>query len=208
MKILIIGATGQTGRCVIQSALDAGHEVTAFARHTESLNELDDQIEIITGDAISTPELEKAMTGKDAVISTLGRGKSTRAHNLFTRAAVSIVNAANHTEVKRLIWMSSFGVGETFKDANVAQKVAYSTMLRNIYTNKADAERIIRLSHLNWTIVYPSALTNGNLTGEYQIGEHLRMSGAPRISRADVADCMINLLKDDEWIHRGIEITN
>lgn len=207
MKILIIGATGLTGRRTIESALKLGDTVTAFARHTESLNDIKDKINIITGDAILTAELEKAMVGQDAVISTLGRGGSIHAHNLFTRAAVSIVNSCNHTAVPRLVWLSSFGVGETFKDASATQKIAYKTFLRNIYDNKKASEQIIHASKLNWTIVYPSTLTNGQARGKYKVDDHIKMHGLPMISRSDVADFLCNAAHDDKWIHRNPIIT-
>ncbi|WP_125713856.1 NAD(P)-dependent oxidoreductase [Companilactobacillus kedongensis] len=208
MKLLIIGATGPTGRKVIESALDLGDTVTAFARHTESLNDIKDKINIIPGDAILTADLEKAMIGQDAVISTLGRGGSIHAHNLFTRAAVSVVNSCNHTEVPRLIWLSSFGVGDTFKDATPTQKIAYRTFLRNIYANKKASEQIIHASKLNWTIVYPSALTNGSAKGKFKADDHIKMHGIPMISRSDVADFLCTAAHDDKWIHRNAVITD
>ncbi|MFD1417933.1 NAD(P)-dependent oxidoreductase [Companilactobacillus keshanensis] len=208
MKLLIIGATGPTGRKVIESALELGDTVTAFARHTESLNDINDKINIIPGDAILTADLEKAMIGQDAVISTLGRGGSIHAHNLFTRAAVSIVNSCNHTEVPRLIWLSSFGVGDTFQDATATQKIAYRTFLRNIYANKKASEQIIHASKLNWTIVYPSALTNGSAKGKFKADDHIKMHGIPMISRGDVADFLCAAAHDDKWIHRNAVITD
>ncbi|MFC6323525.1 NAD(P)-dependent oxidoreductase [Companilactobacillus baiquanensis] len=208
MKILIIGATGPTGRKTIESALDLGDTVTAFARHTESLNDIKDKINIISGDAILTSDLEKAMIGQDAVISTLGRGGSMQSHNLFTRAAVSIVNSCNHTQVPRLIWLSSFGVGETYKDATATQKIVYKTFLRNIYANKKASERIIHASKLNWTVVYPSTLTNGQAKGKYNIDEHIKMHGLPSISREDVADFLCAAAHDNKWIRRNAVITD
>lgn len=208
MKILIIGATGLMGRQVIESALRSGDTVTAFARHTESLNDIKDKINVISGDAILTTDLEKAMVGQDVVVSTLGRGNSLHAHNLFTRAAVSIVNSCNHTKVPRLIWLSSFGVGKTFEDATTTQKIAYKIFLRNIYANKKNSEKIIHASKLKWTIVYPSTLTNGKAKGTYQVSEHVKMHGLPRISRSDVADFICDTAHNDKWICQNAIITD
>ncbi|GFR37312.1 hypothetical protein PRECH8_06080 [Insulibacter thermoxylanivorax] len=50
---------------------------------------------------------------------------------MFTRAADAVIQAAKRTGVNRLVWMSSFGVGDTIQDAALVQKFMYKTLLRN-----------------------------------------------------------------------------
>lgn len=207
MKLLILGGTGPTGRQVVNEALEAGDTVTVLARRPEALDSLTDRVTVSAGDATSAADVAKARAGQDAVISALGRSTSIRADDLFTRAATAVVDAAKQTGVSRLVWLSSFGVGDTFESATPVQKVMYSTLLRNIYANKADSETTIRASGLDWTIVYPTALTNGPARGTYRVDDHLQMSGASRISRADVAAFMHHAAHDPAWIHRDAVIT-
>ena len=206
-KILIIGATGPTGRHVLDLALKSGDTVTVLARRPEALEDVKDNITVIAGDATSREDVAKAMQGQEAVIATLGTGGSLRVNGLFTRAAEAVVHAAKQAGVSRLVWLSSFGVGETFRDASLLQKIMYRTLLRDLYENKEASEKIIRESGLDWTIVYPTGLTNGPATGRYRTDDRIRMKGFPRISLADVADFLYKAVRDDAWIRRNAVIT-
>lgn len=208
MKLLVLGATGPTGRHVVDLALDAGDTVTVLARRPEALDERAGRVDVVAGDATSHDDVAKAVSGQDVVISALGRSTSVRADDLFTRAAAAVLGAAAEQGVSRLVWLSSFGVGDTYRSASVTQKVMYRTFLRNIYANKELAEKVIRASRLDWTLVYPTMLTKGPATGRYRVGERLPMKGNPTISRADVADFLFKAARAPEWIHRDAVITD
>ncbi|MFF7550582.1 NAD(P)-dependent oxidoreductase [Streptomyces canus] len=208
MNLLILGATGPTGRHVVDMALQSGDTVTVLARRPEALEDLADHVTVVGGDATSHHDVVKAMIGQDVVISALGRRASVRADDLFARAAAAVIGAAEEVGVSRLVWLSSFGVGDTFRSASAAQKVIYRTLLRNIYANKEISERAIRSSVLDWTLVYPTMLTKGPAKGSYLVGERLPMKGNPTISRADVADFMYKAAQSPEWIHRDAVITD
>ncbi|MDX2936156.1 NAD(P)-dependent oxidoreductase [Streptomyces ipomoeae] len=208
MNLLILGATGPTGRHVVDLALQAGDTVTVLARRPEALKDLAGQVTVVAGDATSHHDVAKAMIGQDVVISALGRSTSIRADDLFTHAAAAVIGAAKEVGVSRLVWLSSFGVGDTYRSASAAQKVMYSTFLRNVYANKELSEKAIRSSGLDWTLVYPTMLTKGPAKGTYLVGERLPMKGNPSISRADVADFMYKAAHSPEWIHRDAVITD
>src|SRR5438270_789495 len=87
--------------------------------------------------------------------------------------------------------LGAVGVGESAPHATGVARLAFGTILRQVGKDKARAEEAVRASDLEWTVVYPPALTNGRATGDYRHGESLKLSGAPRISRADVADFML-----------------
>jgi len=208
VNLLILGATGPTGRHVLELALKAGHTITVLARRPEALDDVKDRITVIAGDATHRDDVAKAIRGRDAVISALGTSKSLRANGLFTRAAEAVVQAARQHGVTRLVWLSSFGVGDTFRDASLLQKVMYRTLLRDIYRDKEAAETILRESGLDWTIVYPTGLTNGPAKGAYRAEARIAMKGFPTISRADVADFLLRAVRDDGWLRRHAVITD
>ncbi|MFC8665203.1 NAD(P)-dependent oxidoreductase [Streptomyces sp. NPDC057199] len=208
MNILILGATGPTGRHVLDLAIAAGDTVTVLARRPEALADLAGRVTVIAGDATSHEDVAKAMIGQDAVISALGRSTSVRADDLFTRATAAVIGAAEEQGVSRLVWLSSFGVGDTYKSASALQKLMYRTFLRNIYANKELSENAIRSSGLDWTLVYPTLLTKGPAEGTYLAGDRLPMKGNPKISRADVAAFMHKAAHGTEWIGRDAVITD
>ncbi|MDX3798603.1 NAD(P)-binding oxidoreductase [Streptomyces sp. AK04-3B] len=208
MKLLILGATGPTGRHVVDLAVRSGDSVTAFVRNPAALGDLAEQVTTVTGDATSHRDLAAAAAGHDAIVSALGRGSSVRADGLFTRASEAVIGAATEAGVARLVWLSSFGVGHTFGWSSGAQKLIYGTLLRSIYADKAIADESIRSSGLDWTVVYPTRLTHGPARGIYRADDRLPMKGNPTISRADVAAFMHTAAQGGEWIHRTAVISD
>ncbi|MGC0340009.1 NAD(P)-dependent oxidoreductase [Streptomyces sp. SLBN-8D4] len=208
MKLLILGATGPTGRHVVDLAVRSGDSVTAFVRNPGALGDLAERVTPVTGDATSHRDLAAAAAGHDAIVSALGRGNSVRADGLFTRASVAVIGAAREVGVSRLVWLSSFGVGDTFGWSSSAQKLIYGTLLRSIYADKAIADESIRSSGLDWTVVYPTRLTHGPARGTYRADDRLPMKGNPTISRADVAAFMHRAAHGREWINRTAVISD
>ena len=208
MKLLILGATGPTGRLVVERALRAGDTCTVFVRNPAKLGDLAGQVTVVTGDATSPSDVAAAVPGHDAVISALGQGRSLTSGGLYARAAAAVIAAAKQSNVSRLVWMSSFGVGDTLRSASLNQKLMYRTMLRPVYADKAAADERIRASGLDWTLIYPTALTNGPAKHAYRVGERLSMKGIRTISRADVAAFMVDAAHESEWVGRDAVITD
>ena len=110
MKVLIVGATGNTGRLVTPRLLAEGHDVTAFARQPAKLTAAVDRLRLVQGDVRDPPSLESAVMGQDAVIATFGPrtlGK-TDVQEVFMR---NLVAAMEHCDVRRLVNLSAWGSG-------------------------------------------------------------------------------------------------
>jgi putative NADH-flavin reductase len=180
---------------VVAQAREEGHEVTAFARETH-------------GDATDPAAVARVIPGHDAVISALGRGATFRSAGLMQRAMGTIVPAMGRAGVRRIVLMSSFGVGDSIRDAPLIPRLMYRVLLRDIYADKKLAEDHLRSSSLDWTIVYPVRLTDGPRTSRYRVGERLDLSGMPTISRADVADFMLKELKSRAYVRKTAVISN
>lgn len=207
-RILILGATGGTGRQLVDQALEQEHEVTAFVRDPAKLPVRHDRLRVVTGDVTAEgPALVDAMRGKDAVISALGTGQSLAPHALMEQAAPRIVAAMEAAGVKRIVWMSAFGVGDTFDEVPVLPRVFMRTLLARIYADKAAGEKVLKGSPLAWTVVYPTGLTNGPRTENFRFGEHLPMHGFPTVSRADVAEFLIEEVDDDQYVRKGVFVS-
>jgi len=202
VKILVFGATGPSGRQLVQQALGQGHEITAFARNPVALS-ADRRVRIVAGDTTRDAEMiTAAMRGQDAVISTLGRRNTLRSDGLIARSMHLIVPAMEQACVRRLVVMSAFGVGESRRDAPLIPRIMYRVLLSGIFADKKAGEDEIRRSSLDWTIVYPVLLTDGPLTGSYRVGEHVELRGMPKISRADVAHFMLAEMKNRAFLRK------
>ena len=202
MKILILGSTGDTGQELVKQALSQRHEVTALVRNVSKLRIHNDKLSIVTGDVMDRNILMKAVEGKEAVLSALGTGKSLKSRNLISNAVSLLIPIMTEQNVRRLIFLSAFGVGDTLKQASLIQRIAFGLFLKNIYADKVKGDEQIKMSSLDWTLVYPVLLTNKPYSGKYRAGEKFQMKGMPKISRADVAHFMLRQLTDDAYLKK------
>jgi putative NADH-flavin reductase len=207
MKLLILGATGGTGKQIVAQALEAGHNVTALARPGATPGPADPRLRLIGGDLQNVTALAGAMRGQDAVISAIGRGYSFKSEHLIERTVPVILAAMQAAGVRRLLFTSAVGVGPSFADAPLMPRLFFRTLLRGIYADKLIGDQLIRSSDLDWTIVQPSQMTDGPLTRTYRSGQRLTMSGMPRISRADVAHFLLQVAGEPAAIRKTLLVS-
>ncbi len=112
-KITVFGATGGTGKQVVEQALASGYEVVAYARNPSKLTIKDEHLLTIQGELSDATSVESAFAGADAVLSTLGpRGGSK--NKPLTQGIQNIIAAMKKQGVRRLIITSTLSA----KDAN------------------------------------------------------------------------------------------
>ena len=197
MKLLILGATGGTGRALLEQARARDHDVTAFVRSPQKLGGLSEGITVLRGDPMNPAELRAALPGHDAVLSALGApgpGRTTVLQG-SGRATVQAMQAAG---TRRLLIVS---VAALFEDAGFIPALFRKTILRNIVKDAAAMERAVTSSDLDWTIARPPRLTNGRLTRRYRVADGRLPRGRVWVSRADVADFLLTELEDRRHIH-------
>jgi putative NADH-flavin reductase len=207
-KVLILGATGGTGQRLVAAALQRGHLVTAFVRDSRPMALTSDRLRVLTGDVTGDDlALATAMRDQDVVISALGAGKSFKSHGVIAQGMPRIVRAMENEGVRRLIFTSAFGVGETYRDVPLLPRLFIRLLLQDIYRDKEAGEAILRASGLDWTLVYPAGLVDAPATGRYRTGERLALRGFPRIARADVADFLLAQIEDTTFVRKGVLIS-
>ena len=208
-RLLLLGATHGTGLHVLKQALARGHQVTALVRDPARLTVTSDHLRVLTGDVTADDTaLSTAMQGQDVVISTIGRGLSFKSNGLMAAATPRIVRAMEARGVRRLIFTSGFGVGETWRDTPFLARLFAATLLRGIYADKTAGEVHIRRSALDWTLVYPVGLNDKPATSAYRAGARLALSGFPTMPRADVADFLLSQIDDTNFIRKGVLVAS
>ena len=203
MKVVILGATGGTGRELVKQALELGHDVTAFVRDPLKLKIEHEKLSVVQGNMLDPSTLETAVVGQDAVMSALGSpglGKSTD----LSEGTANIIRVMDNAGVKRLIFESTVGIDDSRNHAPwIARKFFFPVVLKNVFADKEIQERYIKASDLDWTIVRPAKLTNGSRTGKYRHGDEINETAVSKtISRADTAEFMLKQLTDDSFVRR------
>ena len=208
MKLVVFGASGGTGQEIIKQALEQGHDVTAFVRDPKKLTIKNSRLHIIEGDVLNDQSaIARAITGRDAIISSLGRANSLKSNGLIAGSLAAIVPAAKKHDVRRLILISAFGVGDSSRNAPLVPRLMYRLLLGDIYRDKKAGEDIVKASDLDWTIVHPVMLTTGPKTETYRSGERFNLKGFPKISRADVAHFALAQLTDKTFLRKTAVIS-
>ena len=111
MKIAVVGATGATGRRVVQHSLAQGHVVTAVARHPERLSSAD-RLSLVRGDVLYPGGLTGALDGVEAVISCIGPEKNLSPGTLMSVGVASILTECKRANVRRFILQSGIGLSD------------------------------------------------------------------------------------------------
>jgi putative NADH-flavin reductase len=213
MNIVVFGANGPTGHLLTKQALASGHAVTAVTRHPETFPLRNTRLQVMGGDVFDLSSVEQAVAGQDAVLSTLGVPYSFKPITLYSQGMAHIVQAMNHSGVRRLVCVSSSATdpqtryhdtGGGFIFEKILKPIIINSIGRTMYADMQRMETLVRNSHLDWTIVRPSGLFETEAITRYQVAEaYIR---GRYTSRADLADCMLQQLTTDQYLHKAVAV--
>lgn len=201
MKVIVFGATGQTGKHVINALVKNGERVTAFARNPANVDTHDGAVVVITGDAREADAVARAIRGQDAVLSAFGP-RSLKKDDLQEVFMRNLIAGMEQAGVKRLIQLSAWGAGDSYPQASLLFKISRHTLLKYLYDDKNKAENLLSASSLDYTNVRPGRLENKPAKGMVRAaadGRGLSRSTA----RPDVAAFMVAQLNDASWIRKS-----
>lgn len=204
MHVLILGATGRTGRILLTEALSRGHRVTVLVSHKGALKIDPDLIEVYEGTPLNKFTLADAMRSCDAVLSALNISRISdfpwsklRTSKDFLSASMKhVIWAARDHHINRIIITTAWGVAETKKDIPFWFRwLIDNSNIRYPYRGHEQQEQLLKASGLNWTIVRPAALTDS----EEDKGITVTLQNTPKpslmISRRNVALFMLDVLE-------------
>ena len=202
MKVIVFGATGKTGRHVVTTALERGHQVTAFGRSVEHLEIDNDALGMFKGDVFDTEVVSEAMAEHDGAIVCLG-SSGLGDKTTLAKGTEVIVSAAVERGSDRLVVLSAAGVDASWSQIPWSSRLLFRTMLRNVFADHHEQEAIVKESPLDWTIVRAAVLKDDPPTG------HIASNTAKitKINRADVASCLVDQLESSDNSRQAISIT-
>jgi len=192
----VFGASGRTGRSVVEQALEQGHEVVAFVRDASGLPSSGQRIDLHEGDARDAEAVTEAIRGSDAVVSVLSLGDAADEpeHSDATR---TVVDAARTEGVRRIVVTANKDV---FGDDEVRDEFAAHARehRRNRETLKA--------SGLDWTILAAGRIEDDPPAGAYEASEDA-MPAKRTITPQDLAKAILDALSRDDWAGHIVGVT-
>jgi putative NADH-flavin reductase len=208
-KIIVFGATGGTGRLVVQQALQEGHRVTVVVRNPDSFTNRHDRLAILKSDVFQPHSFEKAVAGKDVVVCCLGIQKR-EPTTVYSEGVSNIIKAMETHSVKRIICLSAGAVIVPPKASYLTKffiKNILQKLFAHLYSDMLIMEKIVEATHLNYTIIRAPWLRDTRHTGKYRTAINEHLSNPTKISRADLADYIVTHLSDEKTFKAHIEIS-
>jgi len=197
MRVIVFGASGRTGKSIVEQALAAGHEVTAFVRDPHRLTSRAAGLTVAAGDVLDAAAVEAAMAGQDAVFIALGTGNDLGPTTVLSRGTAHVVRAMETHGIQRVICLLS---GWLFFES-------YPPMFRDITAEHERQLAMLRASQLDWVAVCPPQITDGSATGRCRIAVDALPAGGVQVSKADIADFMVSQLADDIYLGQAVGIS-
>jgi putative NADH-flavin reductase len=201
-RVLIVGATGGTGRQLVAQALDRGHEVTAFVRDPARLGIEHPRLRAVQGDVLDYASVEAAVRGQEAVVSALGHKRYFGPSRILSEGTRNLVRAMETHGVSRLVCQTSLCIGDSAGRMGLYYTfIVIPIVVPFYFWDKTRQERLIAASGVEWVIVRPALLTNGPARGTVRHGRRIgSFVLTKRVSRADVAAFMLDQLADDTYL--------
>jgi putative NADH-flavin reductase len=191
-KIIVVGAAGKSGSAIVTEALSRGVGVTAYVRSRAKAEGLPAAVAIVEGDGKDAAALAGALPGHDAVVVTSGG----RTETVSAEVAKAVVAAMKQAGIGRLIQYSAYGAN----DGKGLYRWVMHTLAGKVAADKIELETVLAASELDWTAVRPGVLTDGGKSGKMRAGTGVVLKGFPQISRADVAQFVLDELQAPKFI--------
>ena len=215
-KILVVGATGGSGRAAIAALTADGHHVTAFSRNAERLRSEDPKITTINGDVMNRADVDHAVAGQDVVVVTLGitenpirvqlLGPARTPLDVRSAGTSHIIDAMNAHGVDRLVVQSSYGIGPTQQHLRFVDRLFFASVVRKQMADTAIQDRMVRDSGLDWTLIQPVHLTDATESAPPMlstIGETREM----KVSRAAVGRAVSEVVADSALSYETVSVS-
>jgi putative NADH-flavin reductase len=205
MRLVVFGATGGTGREVVRQALDVGHEVTAVARRPSAMTIQHKRLKVLQGDVLAPETLPQAVRDQEAVVFTVGAADRSPT-KIYSVGVMNVLMAMHDANVHRLICVSASGLDPGVLLQKLIAKPLLWWIFKHGYTDMLHMEIIVRASGMDWTILHPPRLTNGERNGRYKVAVNKQLSNGWLLSRADLADYIVKHLHDPAIYRSMVEL--
>jgi len=204
MNILILGATGRVGSQIVTYALQDRHHVTVLVRTPEKIQINNENLTIIQGNVLNKDDIERAMNGIDVVISALNTDGTTT----LSESMPLIIEAMENEGIKRIITIGTAGILQSRTTPNLlryqsSESKRKSTRAAEEHHNAYD---MLNQSTLEWTIVCPTYLPDGEKVGKYRIERNFLPEDGVKISVPDTAEFTFKQIKASDYIKSRVGI--
>lgn len=202
--ILLIGGTGHLGQVVLSELLKNKYSVTALVRNPQKLSLKDKNLSIITGEVTKREDLEKALSGIDIVISTLGHGIRTP-FPIQKKTLEVLIPLMEKKKIMRFITIT--GAGLLVKGdpksllAEIGEK-AFHIIDPYRLDDASDQQKLVEKSTLDWTVVRTPVHSGSGPEKVSHVG-FAQPAIWKTVSRKAIANFMIECIEKNSYIKQS-----
>ena len=209
MEVLLIGANKGLGYQVLKELLSKKITVNCLIRRKGLINFESKYLNIFYGDATNLSDLKKSIGKSECIISTINvQRKNIFPWSRLTNSKTTISDFAKNSiivsknKINRIITISAWGVGESSeKIPKLFKFLIKFSNLKYPYIDHEIHEKVIENSNLNWTIIRPTALTNGTKYHDIEEFKGKRKINKITIGRKSLAKYVVKII-DDKYFYR------
>ena len=214
MKILLIGATGRTGKLILKKAIEDKHEVTAIVRDPSKIKDLN--AKVIQGSPYDAETVKTAIKNCDAVICTLNVSRKSdnpwaklrSPKDLISRSVANALEGMKENNIKRIITLSALGAGDSKKKMPFIFNIFLSiTNLKYAFTDHTRQEELLAESNMEWTVIRLPMLTDDNGEAEILVNKSDGVRLNKNINRESVARFILSILDDQKYFKTVVGIS-
>lgn len=216
LNVLVIGASGGSGRKTVEALVNQGHQVTALSRKASSV--FDAPVNTIDGSALDKDVLRQAITGQDSVVVILGISENHLRTRLlgpkFTPIDIRshgtrlVVEVMKELKVRRLVVQTTYGSGPSRDKLKFVDRLFFDVLLKPQIDDTEIQDRIVRQSGLDWTITQPVHLNDDEKSGQSLFSSDDNSVKDWQVSRKLVGECNALLAMDERSIGKTIAISS
>jgi len=209
-NIIVFGAAGRTGKYVVQYGLEGGHHVTAFDRHPEPPHSISHpNFTHIVGDVYNREQVEKAIEGKDVVISTIGTNQiQGDAVNLMSDGMKMFTAAMKKFGIKRVLAVGGLAVLQMNETLQLIDKPDYPAEYKNVGMGHNKVYKVFLETDLDWTFVCCPNIADNPHTGKYNVNKDYPAEGVFEISTGNLADFILKEMEENKFVKSRVGIAN
>ena len=205
MKILLLGASGRTGRIFLSRALDHGHSVTAVVRQPGAISEGDRPgLRMVVADPLSGNDLVPLLSGQDAVVSCLGQTSHAAPYLLRDAAIATEAAIARSNPNLRYLTISQALLFPTRNPLVLLIRLIY----RRVQRDSSAMEHVVRAGPAPWTIVRPTRLVDSKGPPGCTAATDLRPKASATLRRTDLADFLLEEATSPHYVRQIVGLTS
>ncbi len=215
MAILLLGASGRTGKIILKKLNERDEKLTILVRNKNKFKDIPEKVRVIEGNPYLKADIQKALNGVNLVISALNLSRANdfpwsplRSPKDFLSHSITNLLECSDSKDLKIVAISAFGVGDSKAEMPFWFRwLVYNSNIKFPYLDHEIQENLLKNSGKNFVIIRPVGLTNDKEKSEYQVFTYLSIPKLT-INRSNLAEFTLKAAIGNEFDRKVVVISS